>query len=107
MLTDQLKTEALRRAMRSLDAYTVVDIHRERDHHIENETGEDVARWEVYIQTGKRRVTVRNSLLDEAIVDAEHQASVAYDDEVERRNNARQAALAKLTPEDRAALNLA
>lgn len=106
-LPHEMKLRALGSALRSLDCYDVVEIRRERDIHTINKTGEDIEKWEVGICVGRRNVDVESRDLCEAIIEAEHAASAAHDEESMRREATRKAALAKLSPEEQRVLRLA
>ena len=106
--TDQRNT-ALRNALNSLSSFEHVEIFRERDHHVEHATGEDTVPWTVCINgtfSSQPRIEVKDDALEDAIIQAEHEASEVDGAEYQKQQANRYAALAKLTPEERRLLGL-
>jgi transcription initiation factor IIE alpha subunit len=96
----------IRNAIVSLDEYACVDIHWERDDRATDLTGETVGLWEIAIESGTRRVKSKHPQITNALWFATTMMDAQVQAACEARNAARQAALAKLSPEDRKILGL-
>lgn len=99
--------QAIRNAIMELDSFECVDLHWERDDHASNAAGEIVGEWELYISHGRSTIKAKHAEITNclwfAVTMMDEQAQDAY----KRQQDAKKAALAKLTPEDRRALGLA
>ncbi len=95
---------SLRNCIVSLDNFRSVNINWEMDVRATNATGESCGYWTVEIQTQRRSFTAKHECITNALWFAYTLAEVADTEEYEKREQARQAALSKLTPEDRKAL---
>ncbi|HEX2656104.1 MAG TPA: hypothetical protein VHN11_20980 [Xanthobacteraceae bacterium] len=105
-LCHEKRASELLRTLTRLEAFPCVDIHRERDYHVEGATGEDTAQWEVHISAGRKRIEVKRADLGHAIIEAAHQAEEIATAEWQQREAQRTAALAKLSPEERKLLGV-
>lgn len=96
----------VRNCVVTLDQYSRVDIHWERDYAASDAAGENVGEWNVIIENGPRRVTVNHPELTNAlwfVTEVSNAQSIAA---YHAREESRKAALAKLTPEDRKLLGV-
>ena len=96
----------LRNILVTLSQYTSVDIHWEADVAASNATGDDIGEWEVELQNGPRRVRVRHAEITNALWYANEKMTSVESAAYEARDAARQAALAKLTPDEKRLLRL-
>ena len=97
---------AVRNCVVTLDQYSCVDIHWERDHDASEATGENIGEWEVFIEDGNRRFRAKHPELTNALWFVtqieDHANTAAYQELLKKRS----AALSKLTPEEKSILGI-
>lgn len=98
--------DELRNCLMTLHTFPCVDIHWEQNMDASNALGEIRGKWEVNIVARSGTFRAEHSELTNALWFAFTCAEKYNDDEYERRSNLRQAALAKLTKEERKELGL-
>lgn len=98
--------QSLRNCLMSLDTFRAVNINWEMDIKATQATGESCGEWTVDIHTHRRTFTAKHSELTNALWFAHTLADAAYTEAYEQRESARNAALAKLSPEERKALGI-
>ncbi len=97
----------LRNTLVTLNNYSVVDIHWENDWRESNRTGEPAGEWDVMIETPhKKRFTGKHEDIFSALWYVATLAENANCEDWDKQDAARQAALSKLTPEERKILRL-
>ena len=96
----------IRNAIVSLDQYDCVDIHWERDIAASEATGDNVGEWDVFIESGKRRVTAKHREITNALWFAIHVSHAQEYSAYGEQQAARKAALNKLTPTEKQLLGI-
>ncbi len=93
----------LRNVIGSLNGFSCVDIHFESD---VNELGEERGQWEMTIETSRKQCRARHSHFLNALWFVFVHATAADDAAYLERENARAAAMAKLSTEEKRLLGL-
>ena len=96
----------LRNLITDLRKYDCVDIHYEADSVASDLAGEQVGDWHVTIETSRKTVRTKCDDILNALWFATTLAESIDNEEYIQRVNRRNAALAKLSPEDRLALGI-
>lgn len=98
----------LRNTMVTLNNYSVVDLHWENDWRESNKTGEQAGEWEITIETAHgKRIRGTHEDIENVLWYVTTLADRAEDEDWKKQDAARDAALAKLTPDERRLLRLA
>lgn len=107
-MPSELRIDAreIRNMVVSLDQYSCVDIHWECDHRVSEACGENVGEWEVLIEDGPRQIRSKHRDITNALwfvtTLADADSIAAY----QAQQEARAAALAKLTTAEKKILGI-
>jgi hypothetical protein len=96
----------IRNAIVTLDDFSCVDIHYERDHSASDAAGENIGTWEVYLETNGRQVKAKHPEITNALWYALKIAEAQTDAAYQAQQDARTTALAKLTTAEQQLLGL-
>lgn len=105
--SDEQRKNVLIQTLRGLQSFSYAQIEWQKDQVASQLTGETVGGWAVAVRKHDGgMVTEESDTLEAALIPAIHLLDEANAEYWKQRRAARDAALAKLTPEDRKALNL-
>lgn len=96
----------VRNCVVTLDQFSCVDIHWERDHSASNATGENVGEWDVLIEDGPRRFRAKHPEITNALWYVTEMANAENEAAYAARQKLRSDALSKLTQEERSVLGV-
>jgi len=96
----------IRNALVTLDEFHCVDIHYERDFSASDAAGKNIGTWEVYLETNGRQVKAKHPEITNALWFALQISEAQTDAAYQAQQQARTAALAKLTPAEKQLLGL-
>ena len=98
----------LRNTLVTLNDYSVVDLHWENDWRESNKTGEPAGEWELTIETAHgKRISSKHEDIENVLWYVTTLAENAESEGWKKQEADREAALAKLTPDERRLLRLA
>lgn len=98
----------LRNTLVTLNNYSVVDLHWENDWRESNKTGEPAGEWELMIETAHgKRISGKHEDIENVLWYVTTLAENADSEAWKKQEADRDAALAKLTPDERRLLRLA
>lgn len=98
----------LRNTLVTLNQFSVVDLHWENDWRESNRTGEPAGEWHLVIETAHgKRFTGQHENIENVLWYVTTLAEQADSEAWNKERSDREAALAKLTPEERRLLHLA
>ncbi len=98
----------LRNTLVTLNNFSVVDLHWENDWRESNKTGEPAGDWELMIETAHgKRISGKHENIENVLWYVTTLAENADSDAWKKQEADREAALAKLTPDERRLLRLA
>lgn len=96
----------IRNAIVTLDQFSCVDIHWERDIPASDATGENIGEWDILLAAPGRDIKVKHPEITNALWYALQIAEAQTDAAHQAQQQARAAALAKLTPAEKQLLGL-
>ncbi len=97
----------LRNTIVTLNNFSVVDLHGENDWHETNKTGEPEGEWEMMIETAHgKRISGKHHDIENVLWYVTTLAEHSEDEDWRKQEAAREAALSKLTKEERRLLRI-